>query len=46
MIIDLKVVTREILGLMNLSIAQIFYVYKPEEVVVVGEYEEFMLRLF
>ena len=43
-IVDLKVVTRELLGLADLSGAQILCVHEPAEVVVVGKHENFMLR--
>ena len=39
-------VTREFLGPADLSEAQTLHVYKTMEVVVVGKYEHFMLRLF
>ena len=45
-IIDLKVVTRELLGPMDLFGAQTFCVYELTEVVVVGEYKYLMLKLF
>ena len=45
-IIDSKVVTRELLGLADLSGAQTLRVYEPAEVVVVGEYKHLMLRAF
>ena len=44
--IDLKVVTREFLSPINLSGAQTFYVYELVEVIVVGEYKDFILRPF
>ena len=43
-IINLEVVTREFLGPANLTRAQTFRVYKPAEVVVLGEYEHLILR--
>ena len=46
MIIDLKVVTKEFLSPVNLLKAQVFHIYKPVEVVVVGEYKHLMLRSF
>ena len=45
-IIDSEVVTKEFLGPMNLSGAQTFRVHKLAEIVVVGEYEYFVLRPF
>ena len=45
-IVDLKVVTRELLGPADLSGAQTLCVYQPAKVVVVGEYEHFMLAAF
>ena len=46
MVIDLEVVIREFLGPADLSGAQTLRVYKPAEVVVVGEDEHLMLRPF
>ena len=45
-IIDSKVVAREILGLADLFGAQTLRLYKPTQVVVVGEYEHLVLRPF
>ena len=44
MIVDLEVVMRELLGLVDLSGAQTLRVHEPAEVVVVGKYENFMSR--
>ena len=43
-IVDLKVVTRELLGSADLSGAQTFRVHEPVEVVVVGKHENFMSK--
>ena len=45
-VIDLKVVTREFLGLADLSGAQTVCVHKPAEVVMVSIYKNFMLKAF
>ena len=45
-IIDLKVVGGEFLGPADLSGAQTLHFHKPTEVVVVGEYEQLVLRPF
>ena len=45
-IVDPKVIAREFLGLADLSGAQAFCLYELTEVVVVGEYEQLMLRPF
>ena len=45
-IVDLKVVTRELLGLADLFGAQILRVYKLAEVVVIGDYEHLMMGAF
>ena len=45
-IVNSKVVTREFLGPADFSGAQTLYVYKPTEVVIVGEYEQLMLEAF
>ena len=46
MIVNLEVVTRELLGLADLSGAQTLCVHKSAEVVVVGEYKHLMLGIF
>ena len=43
-VIDLKVVTRELLGPANLSGAQTLLFHESLEVVIVVKYEDFMLR--
>ena len=43
-IIDSEMVTREFLSPANLSGAQTLRIHEPAEVVVVGKYEDFMLR--
>ena len=43
-ILDLEVVTRELLGLADLSRAQTLRLHEPTEVVVVGKHENFMLK--
>ena len=45
-IVNLEVVTRELLGLADLSGAQTVCVHEPAEVVVVGEYKHLMLGAF
>ena len=45
-IVDLEVVAREFLGQADLSGAQTLHFHEPAEVVVVGEYEHLMLKLF
>ena len=45
-IVDLEIVTRELLGLADLSRAQTLRVHEPAEVVVVGEYKHLMLGAF
>ena len=45
-IVDLEVVTRELLGPADLSGAQTLCVHKPAEVVLVGKYKNFMSRAF
>ena len=46
MIIDLKVVIKELLGPADLSGAQTLYVHEPAEVVMVGKYKYLILRPF
>ena len=43
-IIDLKVITREFLSPVNLSETQNFHVYELLEVVIVGKYDDFILK--
>ena len=45
-IIDSKVVTREFLGLADLSGAQTLCVHKLSKVVMIGKHEDFMSRAF
>lgn len=45
-IINSKIISKKFLGPTELSKAQNFCVHKPLEVVVVGKYENFMLRPF
>ena len=44
--VDLEVVTKEFLGLTDLSGAQTLYVHKLVKVVVVGKHKHFILRPF
>ena len=46
MIVNLKVVTRELFGPAKLPGAQTLYVHEPTEVIVVSEYKHLMLRPF
>ena len=46
MIIDLKVVTREFLSLANLSGAQTLHIHELAEVVMIGEYKDFVIAAF
>ena len=43
-IVDLEVVTREFLGLADLSEAQTLQIYKPAEVIMVDKYEDIILK--
>ena len=45
-IVDLEVITRELLGPADLSGAQTLCVHKPAEVVVVGKHKNFLSRAF
>ena len=45
-IVDLEVVTRELLGPADLFGAQTLRVHEPAEVVIVGKYEQLMLGAF
>lgn len=46
MVINSKIVSREFLGLLNLSGAQVLYIHEPTEVVIVREHKNFMLTTF
>ena len=46
LIINPDVVTRKFLSLANLSDVQTFYVPEMAEVVMIGEYEHFILKAF
>ena len=46
LVIDPEVVTRELLGLANLSGAQTFCLHELSEVVMVGKHKNFMLGAF
>lgn len=46
MVVNLKIISKELLGLSDLSRAQAFYISKPIEIVVVHEYKNFVLKIF
>ena len=46
MVIDLEVVMRKFLNSADYSRAQTFHIYELSEVIMVGKYVDFMLKVF